>query len=169
MKVYSFYDEVTGAFANMHKHIPAWLLSDNTPPGTKPIEGAFDPHSQRVDIDARDKALIDARKAHSASYAWNETAELEKAALTAVVDYQPPQPSSDHEWNAASKRWQLKGEASIRLQRIAQADEEIARLESQQHRYTGDAAVGLIDDEGRRRLLEIRQRIAELRLAKRSY
>jgi hypothetical protein len=58
----------------------------NCPPEHKIIEGNFDPLSQRVDI---------------------ETGQL--------IDYQPPQPSADHEWNADTKRWQLSAAAQSKL------------------------------------------------------
>jgi hypothetical protein len=31
-----------------------------------------------------------------------------------VVDYQPPQPDADHEWNAQTKRWQTRAGALAR-------------------------------------------------------
>lgn len=38
-----------------------------------------------------------------------------------AVDYQPPQPSVDHEWDAAKRRWRLSGAAAERRQAVAHA------------------------------------------------
>jgi hypothetical protein len=42
-----------------------------------------------------------------------------------VVDYQPPQPSDDHEWNHVIKRWQLNHAA---LERVHMFYEKRLRL-----------------------------------------
>src|SRR5689334_24997010 len=51
------------------------VAAANAPPGHAPLEGRFDRHSQRVNLSSG-----------------------------CVEDYQPPPPSDDHEWNAATKR-----------------------------------------------------------------
>jgi hypothetical protein len=98
MKSLRFYDQATGLFAAR-----TMLASDdvdvvaNTPPGLIAIEGEFDHLSQRVDV---------------------ETGK--------VVDYQPPQPSPDHEWNADAKRWQLTAPAQAAIEAAMQAKATIA-------------------------------------------
>jgi hypothetical protein len=50
-----------------------------------------------------------------------------------VVDYQPPQPSQDHEWNATAKRWTLNQTAQAKLDARAQARAQIDTLIQTQH------------------------------------
>jgi hypothetical protein len=78
-----------------------------------PIEGVFDYQSQRVDL-----------------------------ATGAVVDYQPPQPSPDHEWNASTKRWQPSAAAQARVDGRRAALARIAALEAGQPRTVREAALG---------------------------
>ena len=84
----------------------------NCPPGHKPIEGRFDPLSQRVDV-----------------------------ATGKVVSYQPDSPSSDYEWHADSKRWRLKPDVAAAQARRVAALAEIARLESGQDRAVREAVL----------------------------
>lgn len=69
------------------------FAQDNAPKGTKPIEGKFDPGSQKVDI---------------------ETGE--------VVDYIPPAPSIEHEWRGKQwvKRAEVVAAESERAKARAQ-------------------------------------------------
>lgn len=86
MKTWSFYDPSTGRFVKRTWSGPLTDLDANTPSGCAVIDGKYDDLSQRVDL---------------------KTGE--------VVDYQPPQPSSEHEWqeNVANgrPRWVLNAEA----------------------------------------------------------
>lgn len=109
-------------------------LSVNTPSGCSAIKGSFDLLSQRVDI---------------------ETGE--------VVDYQPLRPSTDHEWNMETKRWQLTAEAQAIDNADRQARAELVRLDAQSHRYVAESVAGVIDDEGKRRLSAILARKEMLR------
>jgi hypothetical protein len=85
----------------------------NCPPGHKPIEGHYDPLSQRVNV------------------------------TTGVVeDYQPPPPSSDHAWAADVKRWQLLPEVAQRQEARRAALAQIARLEAVQPRAVREAVLG---------------------------
>lgn len=45
-----------------------------------------------------------------------------------VVQYQPPQPSDDHEWNPTTKRWQLNAAAQSRLDAVTTAKTRLAAL-----------------------------------------
>lgn len=133
MKNYSFYD-ATGALA---RHIWSGLetqLAGNTPDGFTPIEGHFDYLSQRIDL---------------------TTGE--------VVDYQPPQPSDDHEWNAETKRWLHKPEVIERNQRIANARAQLQALDASETRAVSDVLVDPADTAAIDRLKAIRAQKSTLR------
>ena len=51
-----------------------------------------------------------------------------------LVDYQPPQPSADHEWNEISRRWVLSQHAQTRNARRQAAQARIDELERRQAR-----------------------------------
>jgi hypothetical protein len=75
----SYYDAVTGLFTGDQVIVSDWRAIDaHTPAGCTAIDGHYDSLCQRIDL-----------------------------ATGQVVDYQPPQPSPDHEWDAESKRWVL--------------------------------------------------------------
>jgi hypothetical protein len=132
MKAVSFYHKDTGLL-----HSNQMLFSDetqvafNTPPDHIAIEGHHDPLSKCVNI---------------------ETGE--------VVDYQPPQPSADHEWDAAMKRWQLSAVAQAKLAAKASAVARIAELEASQHAVVRELLLGSKD--ARERLQEIHDNIKAL-------
>jgi hypothetical protein len=81
---YHLYDAATGLFVGQTFHTndtdpvaAAAFAKANTPEGHAVYEGHVTDHSvQKVDI-----------------------------ATGALIDYQPPAPSADHEWNPAAKRW----------------------------------------------------------------
>lgn len=79
---WAFYDASTGLFRPKRITCPdAFDISTKTPDGCIPIEGEYDHLSQRVDIETGD-----------------------------IVDYQPPLPDDDHDWNAEAKRWLKRAE-----------------------------------------------------------
>ena len=106
----------------------------NCPPGHKVIEGHFDRLSQRVDV-----------------------------ATGEVVDYQPPPPSPDHEWEPVSKRWRLSAAATEREGRQAAVRAQIIALEQAQARPVREVALGIGGADARQRLAAIEGQIAELR------
>jgi len=71
----------------------------------------------------------------------------------AVVEYQPQQPSVDHEWDAETKRWQLTVAAHAREQNRLMILAKIAALDSQSIRAVREALLGL--PGARDRLAEI--------------
>jgi len=105
MSAYKFYHKATGLFlpAVFQTDDPR-MLRNNTPAGHAALEGEYDHLSQRVDVS--------------------------DPAAPKVVDYQPPQPSSDHEWNASTKRWQLSQAAAGRLAAQTAARQRIVELEA---------------------------------------
>jgi hypothetical protein len=109
-----FYDAATGIFTSRSFSVTdseraAALVAANTPAGQKAFEGEVDPLAQRLDL-----------------------------ATGALVDYQPPQPTANHEWNADTKRWQLSAAAAARRS----ARGRIHALESGQARAVREAALG---------------------------
>jgi hypothetical protein len=102
------------------------------PPGTLAIEGAHDHMSQRVDL-----------------------------STGKVVPYHPLAPSADHEWNAASKRWQVRKGVRETEGRRAVVFARIHALETSQGRAIREATLG--DAGAIKRLKEIDAEIAALR------
>ena len=139
-RIWHFYDLSTGLFTGQSFSAAREAdLARNTPPGCGACEGVRDPYSQRVDL---------------------KTGE--------VVDWQPPEPSPDHEWDAQTKRWQLSAAAAEREARRAQALARIRALEALQHRALREAVLGIAPSEedrarGAMTLAEIDQEIAALR------
>lgn len=85
----------------------------NAPAGHEPIEGAYDHLSQRVDVPSGK-----------------------------VVDYQPPQPSTDHEWNHVTKRWDLNQAALERLHLANEKRLRLAVLTAKKPDLVSDALLG---------------------------
>jgi len=110
MRTLHLYDVATGIFSGQSfstNDIAGFEegLRLNTPPGHATIEGDIDHLSQAVDL---------------------KTGE--------IIDYRPPAPDSDHEWNSTTRRWQLKPEVQELQQKRAAALAEISALEAQQPR-----------------------------------
>jgi hypothetical protein len=179
MRVHSFYDAATGIFsgrtfstnwADDAAHLAA--LRVNTPVGHAAATGKFDHLSQRVDLDKL-KADDDA-----AATAWAAKKDENRLKRTAggdpgedpppparviasdkhVVDYQPPSPGPDFEWNAAAKRWQLNASARQRSVDKAAAD----HLRSQQHDLIRTLTLDPGNAEARARLQALHQQITAL-------
>ena len=115
MKTHSFYDPKTGQLSPYVFSGPDAALALNTPAGLVAIEGRYDHVSQRVDL---------------------------SGAKPFVIDFQPSRPSDDHEWDVASRRWQLTAEASAREHRRNVARAEIARLVESQHDFIRRSLLG---------------------------
>ena len=104
MSTYSFYHPETGQIHHQAFGTDdARMLKANTPAGYVATPGCLDPLSQRIDV---------------------TTGE--------VVDYQPPSPSADHEWNATTKRWQLNAAVTAKREARRSALASIAALEASQ-------------------------------------
>jgi hypothetical protein len=80
-----------------------------------------------------------------------------------VVEYQPPQPSGDHEWNKDSLRWELSAGARTRRNAHITAMAQIAILEEASLRPLREIALGIDADAARKRLEEINVQIVNLR------
>lgn len=121
MKYYSFYHRETGVI-----HPRRFGTDDttqvvcNAPADHLVIEGHHDHLSKRVDI-----------------------------TLGALIDYQPPAPSAEHEWNADTKRWALTAAAQAKVQAKVQAHHaaqavqaRIAALVASQHGHVRGHCLG---------------------------
>ena len=133
VKTFSLYEAATGLFTGKRLQCDEdALLQMRLPPGTLAREGGFDHMSQRVDL-----------------------------TTGCVVDYHPLAPSGDHEWNAASKRWQIKPGVRENEGRRAVVFARIHALETSQGRAVREATLG--DPAALKRLKEIDAEIASLR------
>lgn len=79
-----------------------------------------------------------------------------------VVDYQPPKPSVDHEWNGS--RWVLNASAVARNSTRARALARIADLERRAIRPSQELQLNPDDAEARARLADLRAQIAAQRV-----
>lgn len=131
MKTWSFCT-ADGLFTGASYSGPESSLVSNTPIGHLAIEGAHDHTSSRYDT-----------------------------ASGRVVDYQPPQPSADHEWDATALRWKLKPEIAERNGRRQYALAQIQALEQRQARPLREALAGI--PGSLERVQQIDADIAELR------
>jgi hypothetical protein len=139
MKHY-LYDRATGHFtgATVSATDPADVAA-NVPPDCDAVAGDVDPLSQRFDV-------------------------VEKR----VVDWQPPAPDSDHEWNAQARRWRKRPEVVAAEQADQDARALIAAQEVAQGRAIREVVLKLAatlpaDDPDRTRLEQIDQEIAAAR------
>lgn len=80
-----------------------------------------------------------------------------------VVDYQPPQPNADHEWDAETKRWKLNAVVAAKQAQSASALAQIRALEGAQLRPHRELALDPSNAEARKRLESIEGQIAALR------
>jgi hypothetical protein len=133
IKTFSLYEASTGMFTGKRLQCDDDdLLEVRLPAGTLTIEGAYDHMSQRVEL-----------------------------STGSVVAYHPLAPSPDHEWNAASKRWQLKPGVRESEGRRSVIYARIHALETSQGRAIREATLG--DAAAMKRLKEIDAEIAALR------
>jgi hypothetical protein len=135
MRAVSFYHKVTGVLHAVQVIASSdEVVALNTPPEHLAIEGHHDPLSKRVDV-----------------------------TTGAVVEHQPPAPSTDHAWNDETKRWALKPEIAVAQARRAAALTQIATLEASQQRAMRELLIDLNDATAKQRLLDIDEQIGALR------
>jgi hypothetical protein len=132
----SEYELATGRFTGVVVSIPARAAEkvEHKDSKLEYVIGRFDHLSQRVDIDTQ-----------------------------TIVDYQPPQPSTEHEWNAATKRWQLTIEAEAIDIADAQARAEIQDLETRSLRAIREVILSPKDQDAIMRLDGLERQIADQR------
>jgi hypothetical protein len=133
IKTYSLYEAASGLFTGKRLHCDdEGLLAVRLPAGTLALEGSYDHRTQRMDL-----------------------------STGAVVSYRPPAPSPDHEWDAATKRWQVRPAASSPEGRTGVIYARIQALEASQGRAVREATLG--DAKAIKRLKEIDAEINKLR------
>jgi hypothetical protein len=154
MKTVSFFHKDTGAL-----HSNQLICSDdsvvamNTPADHIAIDGHFDHLSKRVDV--ANPEFVDVYVNRT------KTDTPAKALRYKVVDYVPPSPSDDHEWNSETKRWVIKAEVIAKAQAKAAALAQIAALEAKGVRAGREMQLGVAG--AAERLADIDKQIAALR------
>lgn len=150
MRAWYFYDLKTGLFTGRRfktKKRREYALRDlemSTPKGYGAIEGDnIDWRSQKVDINTGQ-----------------------------IVDYVPPRPDTDHQWDAKTRRWQKPQDWIERSSRRMQTLDQMKRLEANELRPIREIVLALADavlashsdtEEARTRLASIESQIIELR------
>lgn len=133
MKMFSFWHTDTGLFnGQTFATTNNDAVALNTPADHIAIEGAHDHLSQRVDITTGQ-----------------------------VIDYQPPAPSPDYEWNIDTKRWQLSAAAQSKIDNHNSALAQILELEAKGARAMRELALGATGVQ--QRLADIDTQITALR------
>lgn len=135
MKRWSFYSQITGELTGrtFAASNPA-ALERNTPAHCGAVEGEHDHLSRRVDL-----------------------------ASGQVVDFQPPSPGPDHEWNEGSRRWVKRADVLARESENVQIMHEIEQLERAADRPLREIALDGNNATALTRLRAIDERIALLR------
>jgi hypothetical protein len=132
MKQASFYDAATGRFDGQQVLASSDAIKAMVPDGFIAIDGHYDPLTQRVDI-----------------------------ATGEVVDYQPPAPSADYEWNKDAKRWQLTPAIAAKQAARTSALTLIGQLEAKGIRAMRELALSVPGAQDRLRSID--DQIAALR------
>jgi hypothetical protein len=140
MKTWHFFDAATGLFTGS---------SVSYPPGIPNIDDFVESK-----IPAGQKAIAADGIDHASMRVNIETGQ--------VVDYQPPQPSPDHEWNATTKRWQLTEAARAAAVADQAARSAITAAEAGSDRVVREALLELLpkDSPARQKLQQLDDVIA---------
>ena len=162
-KKYSFYSKETGLFLPYGLEGSKSMATANTPDGYVAIDGNYNHLSQRIDLDVLKQVehleyeLGESLRPGNNDYFVDQIADLKKRL---VIDYQPPSPGDDHEWNTDTKRWQVKPDIAKKRQTIASAQAEIDSLERAQLRAVRELAINKANDEALKKLQSIDDQIA---------
>jgi hypothetical protein len=131
---WSFYDPNTGRLTGRTFTGLEDHLAVNTPAGYVAVKGVHDALSKRIDLETG-----------------------------AVIDYQPPQPDADHEWDVGTRRWRRRADVVEREWRRERAGAQIADLERRQLRPMRELQLNPDNVEARTRLEQIEAQIVALR------
>lgn len=142
MTTITIFDEQSGAFGRVLRLPASAKPETQLRPGESYKVGVYDKHSQRVEM-----------------------------ATGAVVDYIPPPPDADHEWDLIAKRYRKRVDVLRAEAADTQARERIAELEQSKLRALTDHVLSPdveVEIGGRRmlpkdRVAELEAAIAELR------
>jgi len=143
MKTYSFYDAQTGLFVG------------------KTFSSNDEQHDTRRDpVKAHTPEGLQSNRRYSRSLVKEG-----RSATGEVVDYQPVQPSPEHEWNSDTKRWVVSAAAADRTRKRTAALARIAALEAAQHRPLRELALNPQNADARKGLETIDSEIGGLRVS----
>ena len=134
---WSFYNLTTGHFTGRQFSCSAHdkkTLRLNTPKGSGAIVGDHDHLSRKVNLTTGN-----------------------------VVNYRPPKPDINHEWNRVAKRWILNEKVREQRHREKQAQASIEKLERQQLRPIRELMLNPDDADVKQRLADIDSKIQLLR------
>lgn len=136
MKLYSYYHKDTGLFDGQQVMVTDIRgIEGHIPADHMAIEGHHDPLTKKVDLTTGN-----------------------------VVDYQPPQPSDDHEWHEPSKSWVIKQSILDEQARRNAIMVQINALEAKQPRVIRDIFLNSADGSAAmKQLHDIEDQIVELR------
>jgi hypothetical protein len=134
MKTAMYYHRETGLLSALQVMGDDPVIAANAPKDHIPINGYYDPLSQRVDV-----------------------------ATGTIVDYQPPAPSADHEWDRVAKRWTVKADVTARRHAKTTALAQIDVLDRASIRAGREMLLGVAGAHDR--LARIEAQIAQLREA----
>jgi hypothetical protein len=95
---------------------------------------------------------------------FDEIEAVRQAMLTTLIDYRPPAPSMDHEWNHETKRWQL----SLNAHACKQAIAEMERLELKLIRPLRELSIDPLNQDALAKRDEVEARCNQLRAVIRS-
>jgi hypothetical protein len=132
---WSFADIETGMFDGRSFSGSEIALQLNMPDGVIAVPGEADHLSQRFDLETG-----------------------------AVVNYQPPRPSQEYEWDVETLRWRLSAEAARQKQILQSAQARALELENSQSRAVRELllSAGIGSKEARDKLQAIEDGIAAL-------
>jgi hypothetical protein len=138
LRTWHYFDRATGIFTGQQFSTSVedgaeLSVAANCPDGCGSIEGIYDTEAQRVDM-----------------------------ASGLVIDYQPPQPTLDHEWNVLAKRWRLTPAKQLARDASVTAQGRIEALERGALRTLREVALG--KPGATARLQAIDDQIAALRV-----
>lgn len=170
-EVRHLFDIRTGLITGRSMRASEEVLALNCPAGFGWVAGVKDWRSQRVDLDVY--AIIQQLQAGIAEEADASRLEAAKAEMSTheqrlLIDYVPPSPGDEHEWNRDRKRWVLRADVSERRSRRSQAIADIQKLEQSSLRALREVKLAELkgqnpEAQSVERLERIEQQIASLR------
>jgi hypothetical protein len=137
MSAVDFFDAGTGLWTGVRFSGSEADIALNAPAGSVPVAAVEFPWAMRLDADTG-----------------------------TLVDYKPPAPSPDHDWNAQERRWVVRPAVLQQQSAKRAALEEITRLELSQLRLQREERIGrggLTPLEIKKRLEDIDDQIIALR------
>lgn len=79
-----------------------------------------------------------------------------------VVDYQPPQPDTNHEWDGKTRRWLLNAATTARIAAVQAAQARIAELATPERHLVRRLTLNPSDADARQALVAMDEELARL-------